>query len=374
MKLKFLCLLALPLMLNTANAQTKKGFVINGQLANLQDGANVYLFSHNIETNKTDTISKAVASKGAFKLTGSVAAPELHYLVIQNLRGGFPFFVENNNLTLKGNVDSLGKIAVTGSKSQDDLASVNSKLSALGNEMNALYPAFQEAKKANDTAKMDEINKKADAIQVQQQNVVKDFAATHPASYASPYVVMVNIRGLDPAVYQPIYDKFSANVKQSTFGKQLNKSLVVLAKTAIGKPAPEFTGKTPDGKDLALKDVVSKGKITMIDFWASWCGPCRAENPNVVKLYQQYHEKGFNVIGVSLDRDADKWEKAIADDNLTWNHVSDLKFWSSEFAALYGVQAVPATFLLDAKGIIIGKNLRGEKLAEKLAELLGPAQ
>src|SRR2546428_4277279 len=225
MKFKLLCLFALSLLGNMANAQTKKGFVINGQLANLQDGTNVFLLSRDVETNKMDTISKAVASKGTFKFTGSVTAPEIRYLVVQNLRGGYPFFVENSDITIKGSVDSLGKTVVTGSKSQNELAGVVTKVMAMGNEMNSLYPAYQEAKKANDVAKMDEIVKKADAIQEQQQNVVKNFAAANPSSYASPYLVMSNIQDIDPSVYQPIYDKFSDNVKKSGSAKLLKKKL-----------------------------------------------------------------------------------------------------------------------------------------------------
>lgn len=138
--------------------------------------------------------------------------------------------------------------------------------------------------------------------------------------------------------------------------------------TAIGALAPELAFENPDGKILKLSDL--RGKYVLIDFWASWCGPCRKENPNVVRLYQQYHEKGFEVFSVSLDKDKNSWIKAIEKDNLLWpNHVSDLKYWSSQGAKIYGVSSIPSTFLIDKEGRIIGKNLRGSELANKLESL-----
>ena len=138
-------------------------------------------------------------------------------------------------------------------------------------------------------------------------------------------------------------------------------------KTAVGAMAPDFTMNDPEGKPIQLASL--KGKIVLVDFWASWCGPCRQENPNVVKLYQQFHSKGFEILGVSLDKTKEDWLKAIKDDNLAWIHVSDLQFWQNAAARLYGVNAIPQSFLLDKDGKIIGKGLRGEQLVKKLTEL-----
>ncbi|HMQ46673.1 MAG TPA: redoxin domain-containing protein [Saprospiraceae bacterium] len=134
-----------------------------------------------------------------------------------------------------------------------------------------------------------------------------------------------------------------------------------------GGEAPNFTQKTPEGEDLSLSDL--RGKVVLLDFWASWCGPCRRENPNVVRLYETYKDKGFDILGVSLDRERERWLAAIQQDGLTWNHVSDLKGWQNEVAGIYGVSSIPHTVLLDAEGKIIAKNLRGEALALKLEEL-----
>ena len=137
---------------------------------------------------------------------------------------------------------------------------------------------------------------------------------------------------------------------------------------SIGRKAPDFTSVDTNGKLVSLEAI--KGKVTIIDFWAAWCGPCRRENPNLVRIYEKYHDKGLEIIGVSLDKDADKWKEAIAKDNLTWAHVSNLKFWEDPIAKQYNVQAIPATFILDANGIIVAKDLRGDELRAKVLALL----
>ena len=161
-------------------------------------------------------------------------------------------------------------------------------------------------------------------------------------------------------------------VKQSKYGKLLKAKLDLLATVAVGKLAPNFSAKTPEGNMLSLKDVAAKGKLTLIDFWASWCVPCRKENPNLVKAYEKYHAKGLNIIGFSLDKKSglEAWKKAIIDDNLSWFHVSDLNEWESGTVKTYGITAIPQSILIDSEGKIVAKNLRGEELNKNLQDLL----
>ena len=174
---------------------------------------------------------------------------------------------------------------------------------------------------------------------------------------------------LDPVRLQPLFDGLDSDVRHSTAGKAFQEKLVIAAKTAIGQNAMEFTQSDTLGNPVKLS--AFRGKYLLLDFWASWCGPCRAENPNVVKAYAEYHTKGFEILGVSLDRPGakDNWLKAIHDDNLAWTQVSDLQFWNNAVAKEYGVSSIPQNFLIDPTGKIIAKNLRGDELEKKLSEL-----
>ncbi|MDX1603862.1 MAG: TlpA disulfide reductase family protein [Salinimicrobium sediminis] len=182
---------------------------------------------------------------------------------------------------------------------------------------------------------------------------------------------MLNTKAYSSSEMKSLYEQLDPEVQQTSLAQTFKSSLDRMSKTDIGSPAPNFSAPTPQGKELALKDAL--GKVTLVDFWAAWCRPCRMENPNIVKVYNEYHDKGFNIIQVSLDRPGqkDKWIQAIEEDNLgQWNHVSNLMFWQDPIAAEYGIRAIPAAFLLDEDGKIIAKDLRGPALGQKVGELL----
>ena len=164
------------------------------------------------------------------------------------------------------------------------------------------------------------------------------------------------------------YNTLGENAKASEPGKKIAERMEKVAAVAIGKVAPDFTLNTPEDKPLSMHSI--KGKVKVIDFWASWCGPCRGENPNVVKVYEEFHPKGLEILSVSLDNNKEAWLKAIEDDKLTWNHVSDLQGWNNAAAQLYGVNGIPHLIVLDENNVIVAKNLRGNALKEKIAELL----
>jgi peroxiredoxin len=165
-----------------------------------------------------------------------------------------------------------------------------------------------------------------------------------------------------------MYNKLGKHVRNTPSGKEFVNRLTAAKKSAIGQPAIDFSQPDAEGKNVYLTSY--KGKYVLVDFWASWCGPCRAENPNVARAYSKYKDKGFDVLGVSLDDKKDKWEAAIQADNLPWTHVSDLKGWKNAAAEQYGIRAIPQNILVDPKGNIIAKNLRGDALEKKLEEVL----
>jgi peroxiredoxin len=186
---------------------------------------------------------------------------------------------------------------------------------------------------------------------------------------------MLQMSDMEKTELKKLFDGLDADIKKTKDGKELSETFAELEKQAksianvgVGKVAPDFSAPNPEGKTISLKQ--SLGKVTIVDFWASWCGPCRKENPSVVAMYNELHSKGLNVIGVSLDDDAAKWKEAIAADKLTWNHVSNLKKWDDPIAKQYGIASIPATFILDASGKIVAKDLRGDQLKAKVLELL----
>ena len=235
----------------------------------------------------------------------------------------------------------------------------------MAKELNQSYrTAYQE----KDEAKMKE-------LQEQYENLMKDYEAKEDAinkanadSYVAAYILAGKLYEYD---YEKLVEKFNTlgeNAKATEPGKTIADRIQKLSAVAVGQVAPDFTLNTPDGKPLSMHSI--KGKVKVIDFWASWCGPCRQENPHVVALYKEFHPKGLEIIGVSLDNDKANWEKAIQDDGMTWYQGSDLKGWQSAVAQLYGVTAIPHTVLLDANNKIVAKNLRGNELKAKIAEML----
>jgi peroxiredoxin len=205
-----------------------------------------------------------------------------------------------------------------------------------------------------------------------QTEMKKEYIANNPASYVTPTVLNEISYYLDASEMEELLGKMDTTLNKVAAVITMKEKLVFLKTVAIGQKAPDFTLNDVNGNPVSLYSKVGGNtKLLLVDFWAAWCGPCRQENPNVVKVWNEYNSKGFDVFGVSLDQTAEAWKKAIEDDKLTWTHVSDLKYWDCAPAKLYAVSAIPSNFLLDENGIIVGHNVRGPALGEKVKELLG---
>lgn len=290
----------------------------------------------------TPRMDSARVQKGRFSFSGTVGEPELCVLMLRipggEKQNGPYFFLTGGNLTLTGKKESFSSAAIGGTPIQEEYRQLDSSEARLKDED-------------------------------QQKQAAKAFVQAHPASYVSAFALL-NYFSYNPdeQELESLISGLDPRVRNSYLGSQVNEVLRGAKLTAVGRPGPGFTQNDMDGKPVALSSF--QGSYVLIDFWASWCGPCRMENPNVVKAYGKYHDKGFAIVGVSLDNQKDKWVAAIKKDGLAWTQVSDLKGWDNQVAALYGIKGIPMNFLLDKDGKIIAKGLSGDALEKKLAELL----
>ena len=347
-------------------AGKKNSYTINGKLIG-SDSGTVYLQKY--EISDWVKIDSAKLVKGSFTFKGNIGLPEMWFITDKS-KLFLPVFIENSNISIEVYVDSVDKSTIIGSATHDMFKKYKKQNDSLNKLMEACYKDYKAAKDANDTIKMKKADSVSDALDKAVKANIIAFAKANPASVVGPYLIMRSAYQFELPELQDAAAKFDTSLNASTYVQTIRKRIDVLKAVQIGQVAPDFTMNDTTGKPVTLSSL--KGKILLVDFWASWCGPCRGENPNVVRAYQGYNIKGFDVIGVSFDKDHTKWVKAIKDDGLTWNHVSDLQGWGNAAGKQYGIMSIPSNVLLDKEQKIIGRNLRGEDLTKKLLELLGP--
>ncbi|AMR31404.1 hypothetical protein A0256_08180 [Mucilaginibacter sp. PAMC 26640] len=371
-KIVFSALALFPAMLF---AQDTK-FTVQGNVGTVGAPAKVYL---QYRKDKKTVIDSAVLKDGKFSFTGNAGTtPASGYLLFNAKGTGMNGTRDYKSIYIEPGVvnvsatDAIADAKVDGPKTNQE----NALYQAALKPVNDGYTAMEAKEKAaGDQAKTPEFIKQAKldekAIDEKEKAINKQFITAHPDSYISLNALQSFTYSADYVDIAPLYENLSPAIKASEGGKAFGEMLPKLKAVALGATAPEFAEADTAGKVVSLSSF--RGKYVLIDFWASWCGPCRAENPNVVKAYNQYKAKNFTIVGVSLDRPNAKenWLKAIHKDGLAWTQLSDLKFWDSKAAGMYGVRAIPQNFLLDPNGKIIGKNLRGDDLDAKLAELFG---
>lgn len=362
-------LAASPLLVN---AQTGS-YDLKGKVGKLDMPAKAYLLRR---INGQNSIDSVALMTGIFEFKGTVQEPEQALLLLDHTGAGMEtlgrgsdvlnLYLENGVMQLTG-ADSVSKAKITGSKLNDDNAALGSVIRLVMVKAQALNSEYQKAAEAD----RPKLANRFKGLQDEQKAVLKTFIQQHPQSFVS-LDALRSFGGPSPEYGEvmPLFSALAPTIQNSVNGKDYKAALEKLKATAVGSVAPDFTQNDPTGKPVSLSSF--KGKYVLVDFWASWCPPCRQENPNVVKIYNQYKAKNFTVLGVSLDKPngKDAWIKAIKDDGLTWNQVSDLKFWDNEAAALYGVHSIPGNFLIDPNGKIVAKDLRGEELEQTLAKLL----
>ena len=353
----------------SCNKIEENTYEISGSVEGVEDGKQVYLHKHTLNSRPVPVDTTEVKNE-KFSFKGKVEEPHLHYLFVQDVQAPLPFIVEEGNIEMEVYKDSIGLSKLSGTPSNDDLAAYIANSSNLRGKVKAIREQVEQAKQQGDQVSMNTLNETYVEIIEEGKNYDHDFVKSNPDSHMSVLIMeqMLGTNSKTPEDISPLYDSLSVAVKETEAGKALGAKLKEATRLTTGAKAPEFSGPTPEGGVIALKETLEK--VTIVDFWAAWCKPCRVENPNLVALYKEYDDKGLNILGVSLDRKAEDWKKAIEQDSLTWNHVSNLQHWNDPIAKLYNIRSIPATYLLDSEGKIIAKDLRGQALYDKVAELL----
>ena len=333
------------------------------------DSGMFLLFYKQGEEQRSDTI-RLVA--GAGTLTGSIKSPARAYLQRIQPPGYdlLPFYLEHGSISITGVADSMYNATVTGTLSNDLNSDLQGMLATVRKAEEA-FNANMAAASPDQQLPQDSIFAMYEQLNKSRQTITIGFVSLHPASVVSATEVLeMFMYNPDPRTFDSVFHLLDSSILRTPTGKELIKRLEIAKRTDIGQPAPLFTMDDQMGRPIELSKQL--GKYLLIDFWASWCGPCREDNPNLVKAYQEYGEKGFGIVSVSLDseKDRDKWLEAIRKDKLTWVHVSDLKGWENAAARTYGINGIPMNFLLDPEGRIIAKGLRGGDLRRKLADLI----
>ena len=356
-KTKLLSNIVLVLLCALSTIARAQNTELTGQIKGLS-GATVKIDYNNNGVFKTDSVT---AINDIFTWKANLNGPQLISMVMDN--HSYSYFVGPGHTRLTGVKDSPQSYKLTGSPMQDDAKAFSAFIKDLTDQEELLSTTYSKASIQEKAA----LDKKRDELKTQKKVRANEFIADHPKSFFSIYLI-AGRTSYGYAEVKPLYDKLDESAKQTEAGKKLTQTLENLKKSLIGNQMADFTQADTSGKQVKLSSF--KGKYVLVDFWASWCAPCRAENPNVLKAYNAYKDKGFTVVGISLDDKAANWKKAIRDDKMPWTQLSDLKGWKNELSASYAIQSIPCNLLIDPSGKIIARDLRGAALENKLKALL----
>jgi peroxiredoxin len=360
---------------STSNSDVEYEVIVKAD--GVYDGLRAYLLKTENGRNKTAT-DTAIVFNGAFRFKGNIKGAEMRTLTIDGVRGQTSFFIEPGLINVKIYKDSIHTSKVEGTYNNSVFNDYKNKYQEKIEAVEAIKTEFLNSKQ--DVEVLKKLQTKRDSLRSQLKNFGYEFIETNNNSDFSLYILdgLTSQKGFDLELADSAFKTIETSIKTKSETNQLIASRIKQkiesspnkGKIKIGMQAPDFSAPNPEGKQVTLSDI--KGKVTIVDFWASWCKPCRIENPNLVKLYDKYHSKGLEIISVSLERGNQKafWIEAIKKDQLNWYNVSNLKFWQDPIAQAYSVNSIPATFILDENGVLIAERLRGAELEAKIKSLL----
>jgi len=365
-----------------ASCTNEKGYTIQGFLEGAVDGQQVIITNNINRVAATDIIADTTdIIDGKFTFTGKVATPEYFALTIgqQSLR----FFLDNSNITITGHLIPLQSAKVSGSALADNITTLNDKKKALRDAFDSEYhlsemmqehqqPETTEERKEEIKQRYRELEPLIEAHEKEISAIDNEYIAKNPTSPYTAILLQGKINDYETEELVSMVNKMTkaANLKDNRIVKQLKETADILEAIDIGKQAPDFTQNDPDENPITFSDIYKNNKVTMLDFWAGWCGPCRHFNPTLVQIYEKYNDKGFEILGVSMDRTKEQWTKAIDDDNLTWPQVSSIEYWNNPVGKLYYIRYIPQNVFVDQNGIIIAKKISKDEIEKLLEEKL----
>jgi len=340
--------------------------------ADVSDGTMIYVLQAD-QNNQPYIKDSTSVQSNSFKFKGISSTPQISYIQVQGVNGYVLAILENGDIKADIYKDSISKSKVYGTKSNDDFIKYKSETKSLVDVMNNISSDAQNAIMSGDVVTAMELEKEYNSKEREVMLYEWDFIVDNLDSYMSALLLEVfmieNKVNKDSII--DVYESFSNRIKVSDVGKNIADLLSQFEDPIeVGEIAPDFTAPSIDGPDITLSNVLLDNKVTLLDFWAAWCRPCRIENPNLVRLHKKYKDAGFDIIGVSLDRTREQWEQAVIDDNLPWTQVSNLNFWNDPVARRYSIRAIPQSYLLNKDGLVMGKNLRGQELEDRILSLL----